>query len=113
MQRQADVLLLLLWDDPRELGTITGKLFEYVGAARPIFAIGCSEGIASSLVRDRGLGATASDPASIARALDLWIEEIDASGTVSSSSEFARAGLSRSEQFASYEKLLLSFVPNS
>lgn len=39
-QREADVLLLLLWNDPREKGIYTGKLFEYIGAGRPILAIG-------------------------------------------------------------------------
>ena len=108
LQRQADILLLLLWDDPRERGTITGKVFEYVGAARPILAIGCHDGLASTLVRDRGLGATASSPESIANALDRWLEQIDAEGTVPSVPDLARRGLSRGEQFDDYEKLLQS-----
>ncbi|EGP06589.1 hypothetical protein CSIRO_3845 [Bradyrhizobiaceae bacterium SG-6C] len=108
LQRQADILLLLLWDDPRERGTITGKVFEYVGATRPILAIGCHDGIASTLVRNRGLGATASSPEAIASELNRWIEQIDASGTVPFVPASARKGLSRGEQFADYEKLLQS-----
>jgi glycosyltransferase involved in cell wall biosynthesis len=110
LQRQADVLLLLLWDDPRERGTITGKVFEYIGAGRPILAIGCSDGIASTLVRDRNLGKSATSPDAIADALNKWIDEIDATGVVSAPSVASRAGLSRQEQFAAYEKLLQSLA---
>ncbi|MGL4263490.1 MAG: glycosyltransferase, partial [Afipia sp.] len=74
----------------------------------PILAIGCHDGLASTLVRDRGLGATASSPESIANALDRWLEQIDAEGTVPSVPDLARRGLSRGEQFADYEKLLQS-----
>jgi glycosyltransferase involved in cell wall biosynthesis len=40
VERSADALLLFLWNDPNERGTYTGKLFEYLGARRPIVAIG-------------------------------------------------------------------------
>jgi hypothetical protein len=110
IQAQADVLLLLLWDDPRERGTLTGKVFEYVGSGRPILAIGCLDGTASTLVRDRGLGATAHDPAGIVEALDRWIQQIDTHGTVQPVPSSARQGLSRSEQFSEYEKLLVSWT---
>jgi glycosyltransferase involved in cell wall biosynthesis len=39
-ERSADALLLVLWDRPAESGMYTGKFFEYVGARRPILAIG-------------------------------------------------------------------------
>ncbi len=108
LQRQADVLLLLLWDDPRENGTIPGKLFEFVGAGRPVLAIGCIEGAAASLVRDRGLGVTAAAPDAIAGALDRWIDEIDERGAVPALPASAREGLSRGEQFGIYQARLLN-----
>lgn len=111
LQRQADILLLLLWDDPRERGTITGKLFEYIGAGRPILATGCVDGIASSLVRERKLGLSAADPAAIAEILKRWIAEIDRTGTVSPPLASGREGLRREEQLASYEALLRNLAP--
>jgi hypothetical protein len=42
-----DVLLLLLWNDPRERGVYTGKLFEYLGARRPILGIGPADNVAA------------------------------------------------------------------
>ena len=106
LQAEADILLLLLWDDPRERGTLTGKVFEYIGAARPILSIGSLDGVASNLIRERGLGVTASHPQIIAQALDRWFDQIDSLGTVPSVSPTARQGLSRAEQFADYDKLI-------
>jgi len=40
IQRKSQVLLLLDWDDPNELGAYTAKLFEYLGARRPILVVG-------------------------------------------------------------------------
>ena len=41
IQQGADVLLLMQWKDPREQGNLPGKLFEYLGARRPILAWAC------------------------------------------------------------------------
>jgi glycosyltransferase involved in cell wall biosynthesis len=43
-QRKAQILLLLMWDNPDERGVYTGKLFEYLAARRPILSFGFSEG---------------------------------------------------------------------
>ncbi|WP_158214015.1 glycosyltransferase family 4 protein [Pusillimonas sp. T2] len=66
IQRQADILLLLTWNDPRERGVLTGKLFEYIGSSRPILVLGHVEGDAANLVRDEGFGIASNDLADIA-----------------------------------------------
>ncbi len=43
-QVEADLLLLLFWDHPHERGVLTGKIFEYIGARRPILCMGLEEG---------------------------------------------------------------------
>jgi glycosyltransferase involved in cell wall biosynthesis len=65
IQMQADVLLLLTWNDPRERGVLTGKLFEYIGARRPILVLGHIDGDAASLVCREKFGAASNDPAAI------------------------------------------------
>ncbi|HZV26985.1 MAG TPA: hypothetical protein VFG00_11920, partial [Acidothermaceae bacterium] len=105
-QRRADILLLLLWNDPREVGVYTGKLFDYVGAGRPILAIGTEHGVAAELIRLRGLGVAAADPLAIAIALRQWIDEKREAGQVAALPESTKAGLSRDEQFARVDDLL-------
>src|SRR5665647_320629 len=43
-QRKAQILLLLMWNNPGERGVYTGKLFEYLAARRPILSFGFTEG---------------------------------------------------------------------
>ncbi|MBC7231416.1 MAG: glycosyltransferase family 4 protein [Actinobacteria bacterium] len=55
-QRESQVLLLLNWDHPGEVGVYTGKLFEYLAARRPILAIGKPGGVVDELLRETGAG---------------------------------------------------------
>ena len=48
-QRESQLLLLLLWNNPQEVGVYTGKIFEYLAAGRPIIALGGPE---KSVVKD-------------------------------------------------------------
>lgn len=98
-QRRADVLLLLLYSDPSEVGVYTGKLFEYVGAGRPILAVGSDSGAAADLIRERELGTAATDPGAIAATLRRWLAEKRTPQGITAPAASARAGLSRTEQF--------------
>lgn len=72
-QKAADVLLLLLWNDPRGKGLFSGKLFEYLGAGRPVLAIGPDDNVAAALIRERLAGVVAGEPEEIASVLRRWI----------------------------------------
>lgn len=80
LERQADILLLCRWNNPAEDAIIPGKLFEYIGARRPILAIGSATGEAAEIVRAGPFGAVLTDPDIIAGQLKQWLAQKDASG---------------------------------
>ena len=112
LQRTADVLLLLLWNDPRERGVYTGKLFEYLGARRPILAIGPEDNVAAALIRERQAGLVSSDPAEIAAQLARWLDVKERGAAIPDLPASAAAGLSREEQARRLEQFLLRITGN-
>jgi glycosyltransferase involved in cell wall biosynthesis len=61
LQRDSDVLLLLIPESGgRGRGVVTGKIFEYLAAERPILAAVPPDGAAAELVRDTGAGVVAA-----------------------------------------------------
>ena len=62
VEREADILLECRWIDPAGDGVIPGKLFEYIGARRPILSLGSLTGEAAAIVRDNDLGLVSNDP---------------------------------------------------
>ena len=57
VQREADALIFLDWNDKRESGVLTGKIFEYIYSGTPILSIGGSEkSVASQVIKESGTG---------------------------------------------------------
>jgi glycosyltransferase involved in cell wall biosynthesis len=57
LQRDSEALLLLIPDaDGRGKGVLSGKVFEYLAAERPILAVVPSDGAAADLIRETGAG---------------------------------------------------------
>jgi glycosyltransferase involved in cell wall biosynthesis len=57
LQRDSEALLLLIPESGgRGRGVLTGKIFEYLAAERPILAVVPADGAAAHLVRDTGAG---------------------------------------------------------
>jgi glycosyltransferase involved in cell wall biosynthesis len=99
LQHEADILLLMQWNDPREQGNVPAKLFEYMATGRPILGIGIEDGVPARLIDARGAGIYANDPDRIAAQLGRWVEEKRATGRVTPVDPAARIGLARDEQF--------------
>jgi hypothetical protein len=98
IQAQSDILFLLPGYSEREKGVFTGKLFEYLGARRPILCLGNIDGVAAKLIREREAGVTLNEPEAIARQLSQWIKQKNDTGEIPSLSTEAGKGFTRKEQ---------------
>ena len=110
-QHQADLLLLLQWNDPLEQGNVPAKLFEYMATGRPILGLGIADGVPARLIAARGAGLYANDPERIAARLAQWAEEKRATGRVAAIDATARIGLAREEQFDNLLGFLETLAP--
>ena len=81
LQRDSEALLLLIPDaGGRGKGVLSGKVFEYLAAERPILASVPPDGAAAELIEETGAGVVAppDDPAAIADALRGLVERYEA-----------------------------------
>lgn len=104
-QLAADVLLHMQWCDPRENGTIAGKIFDYIGTRRPILGIGLEDSVVGEMIRTRNAGVVTDDPAKIAQHVAAWMAEKKSGGIAPTPPE-AVSGLERSVQFEKVRALL-------
>jgi glycosyltransferase involved in cell wall biosynthesis len=77
LQRDSEALLLLVPEaEGRGKGILTGKVYEYLAAERPILAAVPPDGEAAALIRDTGAGVVAApdDVDAISAALDELVE---------------------------------------
>ena len=100
LQRQADILLLMQWNNPKEQGNVPGKFFEYLGALRPILVLGLKDGVPASIVKERDAGFFSNSPKEISEQLEMWCRTKQESGRIAALPEEARRGFSRNDQFA-------------
>jgi len=96
-QKGAAALLLLTWLPEGEKGVYTGKLFEYLGAGRPVVAVPGDGDAVDSLLRRAKAGVVAATGDELARTLAGWYRELCGTGRVRHApddgvvAEFARA----------------------
>lgn len=81
-QKESQLLLLLLWNDKKEIGVYTGKLFEYLGSRRPILAIGGGNNIVKDLLADTGAGYFAYDKMQLKKIIMQCYREYKGGGEV-------------------------------
>lgn len=81
-QLESQVLMMLCWSDPRETGQHTGKVFEYLGSARPILAIGGGRGVVGELLEQTRAGKHPVSHEELKATLSAWYAEHLASGGV-------------------------------
>lgn len=77
IQQRVDSLMLLRWDDPSENGVIAGKLFEYIGAGKPILCLGSTTGEAADIIRENDFGLVSDDSDEVAEYLKTLLDQKD------------------------------------
>ena len=97
LQADADVLLLLPGVSPAWKGVYSAKLFEYLGAKRPVLCIGNREGVAAKLIRERRAGVTLNEPEQIALQLQQWVKKKNDTREIPFLSDEVGKGFTRKE----------------
>ncbi|TQV76254.1 glycosyltransferase [Denitrobaculum tricleocarpae] len=110
LQQNADILLLMQWNDPREQGNVPGKLFEYMGARRPILLLGLENGVPAAFLREREAGFYGANPEVIAKQLEVWID-MKRKGGIPPLPESSRSGLARDDQYRKLNAFLGEIIP--
>ncbi|MCX4030041.1 glycosyltransferase family 4 protein [Endozoicomonas sp. SM1973] len=111
VQQQVDILLLLRWNDPREDSVIAGKLFEYIGANKPILSVGSITGEAADIIRDNDFGCVSCDPDEIGHFLLQKFQEKQSKIPLKLNDN-SRNNFKRVEQFSKLEKFLSDISQN-
>jgi glycosyltransferase involved in cell wall biosynthesis len=109
LQTQASVLLLLA--NAFEQGVMTGKIFDYLAAGRPILAVPDDRDTTAALLRSTGAGVAMTDIESIVRQLSEWYArwEVNRSFMLSRNESLIRT-YSRSIQTGELAQLLTQLV---
>ena len=82
-QRESAALLFLDWNDPLEPGVYSLKLMEYLGARRPILAVGSQPvSLANELLTCCRVGRVLSTAEQIQSQLSIWLDEFRRNGTL-------------------------------
>jgi hypothetical protein len=72
------------WNDPRSTGTLSGKLYEYIGAGKPILALTFKDGEVYKLLQETGCGVIVNDVSEIKSVLMKWLKEFKDEGKITS-----------------------------
>jgi len=82
VQRESQVLLHFAWNDPKYQGIYSAKLFEYLGARRPIIAFGGADKAVGELLKQTSAGVWTPTPADFSHVLSGMHQEYMDSGSV-------------------------------
>lgn len=81
-QRCASALVLLNWGGSDAEGIMSGKIFEYLAARRPVLAVGGEATVATELLARTGTGYHEKDPGALAGLLRRFLREHRSGGMV-------------------------------
>lgn len=81
-QMESSLLLTLSWNNPQEASIYPGKVFEYLGAQRPIIAIGGPDGVITEILEKTQAGIHVSSLAHLKTVLMEYYKSHQTRGTI-------------------------------
>ena len=84
LQTTATALLFLDWSDRRVKGWYSAKIYEYLGARRPILSVGPKRSLVGALLANTNAGIAAENCGDIHDVLDCWLRQHAATGRLAS-----------------------------
>jgi len=81
-QRESQVLLLIKWNDSKEKGAYSAKIFEYLAAKRPILAVGGYHDVVDEVLDETGAGYSGTEPEELKGIIKELYQEYKATGKV-------------------------------
>jgi len=86
-QRESQLLLLLKWNDPKQRGAYSAKIFEYLAARRPVLAVGGFPDVVDRLLDETKAGVSGQTGEEIKVMLLRFYKEYKSTGAVSYSGD--------------------------
>ncbi len=90
IQRASDILLFVQWQGPGSDGWYSAKLYDYIGARRPILAMAKKGGIVEALIDATGSGLVVEDETGLKEAILKFYDEHERKGDVGYGGDEAR-----------------------
>ena len=88
-QRESQLLLLLKWNDPKQRGAYSAKIFEYLAARRPVLAVGGFPDVVDQLLNETKTGVSGQTQEDVKALLLRLYQEYKSTGAVSYSGDEA------------------------
>ena len=114
LQRAADALLFFTWADSSQHGIMSGKIYEYLAARRPLLLIGPEVDDVTRMVGARAAGSLHPTSAAIAARLREWLVLKRSGQPLPPTPASACAGIDRqsqAQQLAEFLQRCLSIAP--
>jgi len=112
-QRRAQILLLITWNDKKDRGVYTGKLFDYLAAKRPILSIGARGSVIEDLLNDTQAGAHVTSLEEIKKKIVEFYYEFKTNGHIGYRSNLEEiAKYDQRKMAMKFAKLLDNITPD-
>jgi hypothetical protein len=106
-QQESQLLLLLKWNDPKQRGVYSAKIFEYMTARRPVLAVGGFPDVVDQLLYKTKAGVSGQTSEDIKAMLLRLYQEYKSAGAVSYNSDEAETSkYSRRETAKKFASIL-------